>query len=279
MGETIAAFRGNPQTQLYYYDTQLSRPAFTSPWERLSSTLLGDPGNMVMMYDDMQANNSSKTLDTWQVIKGTGGNITVNNTDNGYISIPTAASASDYQSFYTQGKSFAFAANGPIVFEAMFNVTDAATNQASWWVGLQSVTTTGGLASTGLPAANLSAAFFYKTKGAMGLKFLTSNATVNTKTVIPTVTGGATAYTVVSGQTYALGAFLDPNDGTTGIVTWYVSTIIAGAWVFVASGTQTVLLASLANMYAGFGIVCGAGGTAETLTIDYWQSYAARILI
>ena len=267
-----------PGRQFYYFDAQLSRPRGTSPWERLSSNLTGDPGNMVVTYDDFKNHNTTTTSDTWQAVKGTGGAITVNATANGYVSIPTAASANDYQSFFDQAATVKFANYYPAVFEAYVNVTEANTNKSSWWVGFNSSTTTGGMSATGGLLTSFSGAGFLKNTGAMTLTAFTSNGSTQKTQIIPTVTGGSTNYTVVSGQSYVVGMYLDPNDGTTGIVTWYVSTIISGVWTFIATGTLNLTLASLANMYNGFGIYAGSS-SAETLTIDYYQSYAVRNLI
>ena len=119
---------------------------------------------------------------------------------------------------------------------------------------------------------------FYKGTGGLLLKAQASNGTTQTSAL--GATGTSTLATVVSGQSYILGALLDPNDGTTGIITFWVNTVSGSPLTrsLVYKGTVNLTLASLANMYLCFGVMCGSGGTAETLLIDYIQAYQTRVL-
>ena len=85
---------------------------------------------------------------------------------DGWISIATAASASDYQCFFTQEPHFFLPAVAGYVagWEAYLNVTEAATNASSWFAGFTSTTTTGFL-SSGVPPSSYSGAVIYKTTG------------------------------------------------------------------------------------------------------------------
>ena len=260
--------------QLAYRDTVWTkRQRNTSPWERYSGNLLVDPVNATYIYDDFFCNNTTKTTDLWQVVKGTGAALALtgpsSTTKNGWLAIPTAASSNDYQTLWTQAASYVLAAGVPCVFEAYVNVTEANTNKASWFVGFSDTTTTGLLQNTGAPAASFSGAIFWKAQGAMALNFMTSNGATQTS---------GTAQTIVSGTSYILGAYLDPNDGTTAKVTYWISSVSSTAITFVYSATLNLTLASLNPMYFGYGNRAGSG-SAETMNLDYVQAYGGRVLI
>jgi hypothetical protein len=254
--------------QLIYRDAALSRPVGTTPWENLSPLVLADRGAFLMAEDDFAFNSTGNYTAT----KGTGGSLTQTATLGGWASIPTAASANDYQVLSPPGATFSLKAGTPIVFEAAVNVTEAATNKASWFVGLTSVLTTGFLANTGLPPASYSGAVFYKAQSTMLLKAQTSNGSTQ-KT-------SATLATVVSAQTYLLGMYIDPKDGVTAQVTIYVSTISGSpaARSFVTSTTLSLPVASLAAMNFAFGVRAGSS-SAETVTVDFFRIVQARPLV
>ena len=261
--------------QLNYRDTVWSKqPRGSSPWERFSGTLTSNPANATYLYDDFFCNNASKTLDIWQAIKGTGGSLALTGpggtTKNGWLALPTAASSNDYYCLFTQAAQYVLAAGSPILFEAYINVTEANTNKSSWFVGFTDTTTTGFLQNTGAPAASFSGAIFWKAQGAMALNFMTSNGATQNST-------SSAIATVVSGQSYILGAYIDPNDGVTGICTWFASTVSGSPKTITVLGQSTLnlTLASLNPMYFGFGVRAGSS-SAETLTLDYAQAAMGR---
>ena len=254
---------------LTFYDVVLSPPRGTSPWERFPMQAIEDPGAGFCIYDDFFVNNSTKTSDQWQVVKGTGGSLALANKIGGWLNMPTAAAAAnDYQCFFTQQPIFGVVANGFMAFEACVNVTEAATNKASWFVGLTSTTTTGFLQNTGVPASSYSGAVLYKTQGTLNLNAQTSNGSTQTTTASPITT-------VTSGTSYIVGGTVDANDNTTAIFTYYVSTIASNVRSLVASGTLNLTIASLSAMYFGFGVRT-ATTSAETLTLDWAQCAMGR---
>lgn len=247
---------------LVYFDPTISPPLGSSPWEQFYNLAqASDPGS-IFAFDDDFTSLSTGANTRWQVVKGTGGTIAlVTSGLGGQIQVPTAASSNDYQALFSQQPIFLLAANKPIVFEFNINVTEAATNKASWFCGLTDTPTTGFLANTGLPPSSYSGAVFYKTKNAMTVNFQTSNS--STQNTISTL------FTATTGVTYVLGAILNPNDGVTGQVTPFVSTIVSGVRTLVGIGAaQNLTLASLGKMYLGFGLYAGSG-SAETITADY----------
>jgi hypothetical protein len=266
--ETLATFTGS-RRQKTYRDVQLSPALNSTPWEQFSGLVSHDPGAVYVFKDDFDTLDTEAANGTWLSTKGTGGTLALAAQACGVLNVPTAASASDYLVLSTQKAVFKLAAGLPIAVEGYLNLTEAATNAASWFFGLTSSITAGWITVAGAPAASYSGAMFWKATGGLALAFQTSNAT--TRSTI------ATNVTVVSGQSYILGLVLDPNDGVTANVTYYISTVIAGVRSLLATGTQTLTLASLANMYLAFGVMCGSGGAAETLSVDYVQVYQARV--
>lgn len=262
----------SPRRQMIFRDGQISPPIYTTPWDQYSAVAALNPGTTMQLYDDFQKLDTVASTGFWKATKGTGGTLALANQACGIINIPGAASTdNDYQLLSTQEPIFEFANFYPIAFEFYSNVTEAATNASSWVVGLSSVLTTGFLSNAGAPPASFSGVVFWKATGTLALNVMTSNGGTQNQTSSPAVT-------VVSGQSYILGAYLDPNDGTTGIVTWYISTVVAGVRSLLATGTLNLTLASLANMYPIMAIRNGSAGTAETLTVDYVEAYQTRVL-
>ena len=264
--------------QISYRSTMYTKqPRGSSPWERFSQTLVNIPMNATYLYDDFEDLNTTKTTDVWQIVKGTGQAISLAGpgavNTNGWISIPTAASsANDYQTLWTNTAQYVLSAGCPLAFEVYLNITEAATNKASWFAGFSSTLTSGWIQNSGAPAASYSGAMFWKAQNALALKFQTSNATTQNST--------GTLATVVSGQSYILGCFLDPNDGVTAIANYYVATVSGSplAVSVLATGTQNLSFASIAAMYFGFGIKC-ASASAETFMADYVQIESSRVLV
>lgn len=263
--------------QLAYRSLMYSKqPRDSSPWERFSQTLVNSPMNSTYLYDDFECNNTTKTTDIWQVVKGTGANLTLAGpgsvNTNGWMSIPTAASSNDYQTLFTNTAQYVLSTTCPLLFEVYINLTEANTNKASWFAGFSSITTTGFLQNTGAPPASYSGAVFWKATGGLNIKFQTSNGSTQNST-------GVLA-TEVSGQSYVLGCFIDPADGVTAIANYYLATVVGSplAVQVLATGQQNLAFASIAAMYFGFGIRAGSG-SAETLMIDYAQVEGSRVLV
>jgi hypothetical protein len=268
MGQTQGTYATNT---LLFRDTIMSPPVGSTPWGNFPElAILCDPGAGFEVYDDFLQLSDQATNGLWLVTKGTGGSIGLSSSlAGGWVSIPTAASANDYQVFSTQQKSFNLASGLDSCFEAMIQVTEAATNASSWYVGFTSTVTSGFLQNSGAPASSFSGVVLWKATGAMAVKCMTSNGS--------TQSSSGTLATAVSGTTLIVGAYVNHNDNTTAIVTPYICTVAANARTLVGVGpTQNLTLASLANMYFSFGVRAGSGGTAETLLVDYVQAAQGR---
>jgi hypothetical protein len=271
VGVTRASYSNNTLTIL---DTIMSPPLGQSPWQNYPLQAMDDPATGLSVTDHFNTNATQSTNGTWLVTKGTGGSISLNSSGlvgNGWISIPTAASANDYQILSTQNPVFSLQTTTDMCFEVALNITEAATNAASWFAGFTSTITTGFLQNSGAPASSYSGAVIWKATGALAIKCQTSNST--------TQSSSATLATEVSGQTYFCGCYINHNDGVTANVTPYLSTVLSNVRTFISAGpTQNLTIASLAKMYFAFGVRAGSGGTAETLLVDfakascgYWQ--------
>ena len=268
--------RGNYNNNIITFtDTVMSPTVNTNPWSQFPLQAIDDAGTGHQIKDDFISVSDVTTTSTWQIVKGTGAAVTLSATKAcGWINIPTAASANDYQCFFTQEPTF-FAppvAGYLLGWEAYVNVTEGATNASSWFAGFTSTTTTGFLTTSGVPPTTYSGAVIYKTTGGLAVNAQTSNATTQH-------TSASAITTAVSATSLIVGMSINTNDGVTAIVTWYVSTVASNLRSYVASGTLNLTLASLSKMYFGFGIQAGSGGTAETLTADYVQAAQGRYYI
>ena len=266
----MGALQGaNYASNTFFRDTIMSPQAGTSPFQAFPMLALASgPGSGIFVYDDFITLQNVATTGLWLATKGTGGSVALsadsNLTSDGWLKFPTAGSGSDYIMYSTQKPVFA----GPqavgldMAFEACVQLTEASTNAASWYAGFTSVVTSGWIQTSGVPNANYSGVMFWKATGGLLLKCQTSNAT--------TQSSSGTLATVVSGTTYIIGATINHNDGVTALVTPYVCKVASNVRTLVGVGpVQNLTIASLANMYFGFGVMCGSGGTAETLYVDY----------
>jgi hypothetical protein len=262
--------QSNPNRQMILREATISPPIGTSTWALLNPQVINqDVGNGLIISDDFYALDTAATNGTWNVFKGTGGSIALANKAGGWVNLPTAASANDYVGLSTQQPIFALKGGVPLAFECAINVTEANTNTASWWCGFTSTLASGFISNAGAPPSSYSGFVFYKTEGTLSLFVQGSNGS----TQLPATPAAVAA--VVSGQTYLLSAFLDPNDGVTGVVTYFVSTVVSNVRTFVATGKVNLTLASLSNMYFAYGIKTASAG-AETLTLDWAQAAGFR---
>jgi len=183
---------------------------------------------------------------------GTGSN-TVDATHGGWMGVVTAGADNDYHTMTSAAKSFQFKAAKQLFFEAKVKLTEAATDQGSFVVGLMDTTTNGGLQTgTSGPLASFDGAIFYKIEGTQYIKFMVSDSTTQQ---ISTITWAFTSAT-----DYVCRFEYGPDDGTTGWIQPYVNGV---------PGTRlTCTISTIAAMYALFGVKAGSS-SAETLKIDY----------
>lgn len=195
---------------------------------------------------------------TWTTVDdgGTGTN-TCNATLGGELSIVTAAADNDYH-YYKGVGAFRFNAGQPVVCVARIKLTEGATNVANWIFGLSSVVDATVMGADGAgPPADYYGAVLFKVDGTMTIQAETSITTVQTTNT------SVCAFT--SGSTYQLKIKFDPDNGTTGLVTFEIYDETAGVMYQPAAHRYTCGTTALIPI---FGVKAGAA-TVETLKLDY----------
>lgn len=199
-------------------------------------------------------------LDTelWDSVDdGSTGTNVLTDTVGGSASIVTAAAAdNDYHLMTTQKKVFKFEAGKPLFLKAKFLLTEAATDNANFVIGLSSVTTTGFVADDGGgPPATYDGAVVFKVDGGTKLQCEVSDGS--------TQTTNTTAKAFVSGTSYEIAIYFDGVDR----VSIYIDDEeVAGV---------TIDPANFAEMYVIYGPKAG-GSSAETLEMQYIRCHQER---
>lgn len=174
----------------------------------------------------------------------------------GVLNIPTAAADNDYHAATSPAENWLFAAGKELWFEARFRLTEAATDESTWWFGLSDTLTTGGMqANAAGPLATYDGALIWKTPEAgMTVNFETSNA--STQNTLAAFATSVSAVWQIAGFYFDGVGKITPcfHNGTS----WTVGT------------PQAITLTGLEEMHliAG-GVKAGPGGAAETLQVDY----------
>lgn len=183
----------------------------------------------------------------------------------GIYNVVTAAADNDYHAMSTVAENWLFAAAKPLWFEARFKLSEATTNESTWWFGLTDTLTTGGFqANAAGPLASYDGALIYKTpETALTVNFETSNAgTQNTLSAFATS---------ISNTWHRAGFYFD-GTATTSTITPYFHN--GTSWTI---GTaQNITLSGLEEMHAVFGVKAGPTAGAETLQIDYLKIVQLR---
>jgi hypothetical protein len=218
---------------------------------------------IVERFDDLFEYDATATVGNY-LEGGDAGTVGLTDADNGVLSIATGATLDNERFTGDQKKVFRFMPTVRMSFEARVEVTEGATNKASFIVGL---TDTAGAnhildyATIGL-AASWSGALFVKLAGALNLAFATSLTTVPN--------GPTTLQTIASGTWYTLRFEYDPQDGVTGKITPYVNGV--------AYAAKTIVIADYVAKYMAFmvNVKNGVGTSVETILVDYWQVVKER---
>lgn len=218
------------------------------------------------VLDDFDRLDTVSTTGLWQAVKGTGGTVALQDAANGWINVPTAASANDYQLLATQKKVFKFAAGKPLYFEALVSCTEAAVNQANLVFGLSSITTTGILltGSGGLPTS-FDGALIWKQGGTSKWQFTSSvgTAQVNNSSVADFASATPTR----------IGFMFDPGNGVVGRLTCFVNGVAPMNGPVLRS--HVINYGGTGALYGVFGVNAGSAA-AETVSLDYFRIVQAR---
>lgn len=216
-----------------------------------------DPAYTVF-FDDF-INPASSTASDYHaytfITDGATGTNAFQDAANGVFNIVTAAADNDYHALTSVAENWLFSAGKPLWFEARFRLSEATTNESTWWFGLSDTTTTGGMqANAAGPLASYDGALIYKTpETALTVNFETSNAgTQNTLSAFATG---------ISNTWQRAGFYFDG----VGKITPYFHN--GTSWT--AGAPQNITLAGLEEMHLVAGVKAGPTGAAETLQVDY----------
>lgn len=218
------------------------------------------PTKFINFFDDFMypASATASDVTAWTINSdGITGTNAFQDASGGVFNIVTAAAANDYQAISSVNKVFKFTAGKKMWFEARLKVSEATTDDSSWWVGLTDTLTTGGFqANTGGPLASYDGAMFWKTpETALTLNFETSNAGTQN-----TLSEFATSVT----NTWTKVGFYFDGDSTV-----YPFAAVNNSDTWVAYAGQSLTTTGLKEMNVVAGIKAGPGGGAETLQLDY----------
>lgn len=175
----------------------------------------------------------------------------------GVYNVVTAAADNDYHAMSTVNEIFKFIAGKKCWLQARVKLSEATTNESTWWVGLTDTLTTGGMQANALgPLASYDGAMFWKTpETALTLNFETSNAgTQNTLSA---------AWTTTS-NTWTRVAFF--WDGVDKVWPWAA---VGDSEAWVPGTPQSLTATGLEEMHMVFGVKAGPTAAAETLQVDY----------
>jgi len=203
----------------------------------------------------------------WAVVEDAGADTGDALTDAAGGILNVGCDGDDNDECYVSSKAeiFKFAASKPLIFEARIQLTEANTDDANWIIGLSDTVAANSLVDNGAgPMASYGGAVFFKVDGSMYIGVETSNTT--------TQATSATALAFVSATWYTLRFEFDPNDGTTGKVTFFAA---SGTGAFQRLAQKDITLASLAEMHVLLGVKAG-GANEENLLVDYVDIWAKR---
>lgn len=227
-----------------------------------------DPAYAYEFFDDFLTPASTTASDytayTSTDDAGTGTNA-FQDVVGGVYNVVTAAADNDYHAMSSVAENWKFAEGKPLWAEMRFKLSEANTNESTWWFGLTDTLTTGGMqANAAGPLASYDGALIYKTpETAMTVNFETSNAATQN-----TLSAFATG---VTDTWHRCGFYFDGAPTTSYLYPWFYN---GTDWTM---GTrQPITLAGLEEMHLVFGVKAGPTGGAETLQVDYVRCLQLR---
>lgn len=179
----------------------------------------------------------------------------------GIFNVVTAAADNDYSAYSSVAENWLLQSGKKLYFEARFKISEATTNESTWWFGFTDTLTTGGMqANTSGPLASYDGALIYKTpETSLTVNFEVSNAGTQS-----TVSEFGTS---ISNTWHKVALYFD------GVTTMQAHFYNGTTWV---STELPVTLTGLEEMHIVFGVKAGPTAAAETLQIDYIKCVAER---
>lgn len=242
-----------------FSDSRYGAAGVNGVWASCPSLAALDPGVAFTYLDDFFAYDDTATVGGYAEVSDAG---TIVTTDavGGVLSVPTGGTDNNETYVSTIHEIVKVADDKPIWFEARVKLTEANTDDANIIVGLSDTVGANTLLDNGGgPAASYDGAVFFKVDGGTVWGFETSNAGTQATT--------ASAGAFTSGAWTRLGFHVDPNDGTTALVTPYIDGVAGTALNLTISGLE--------EMHIVVGAKAG-GANAETLLVDYVKVVQVR---
>lgn len=219
--------------------------------------LSGGKANYIEFFDDFFTFDDG---DDWIDTVSDAGTIDVTDAAGGVLSIASGGTDNNESYVSSTAEIFKFQTDKNLWFQTRVKLTEAATDDANWIVGLSSVVAANTLVDNGAGVVTTyDGAVFYKVDGTMKIMFESSNAT--------TQVDNATLANWASATWYVLGFMYSYGDGATGSIIPYVDGV--------AGAAHAITIAGLEEMHVMAGVKAG-GGNAETLLVDYVHAVMDR---
>lgn len=220
------------------------------------------------MFDDF---NHYTTTEEWTTVASDSGSITAGDAAGGVITLaPSDGSVANNDETYAKGtkEKYKFAANKPLVWEALVQFTEGNTDDVNIIVGLKDAVAADTLVDDGGgPPSSYSGCVFFKVDGGTKWQVETSVSTTQ-QTSTTDVTAGGAAY-------QRLRCEVIPIDSTIAEATYFID----GVQCKDANGNlikHRFTYTGATEMQECLGIKNGADTTAEALLCDYFGAWQKR---
>ena len=221
---------------------------------------LCDPASFHHFFDDFYNYDATATVGNYVSVTDAGSAVALDDAAGGVLNIGSDGDDNDETYLATVPQAWLFAASKPLWFEARIKLTEAATDDSNFIVGLSDTVGANTLVdNAGGAPSSYDGAVWVKVDGGTVFQFESSNAGVQVNT--------SNAGAFVSNTWYRIGFVFDPAGGTTGTVV---------PWLNGVAGTsQNITLAGLQEMSVLLGVKAG-GANEENLLVDYVRVLQAR---
>jgi hypothetical protein len=232
-----------------------------SIWQLCPIAAQLDPSVAHLFYDDfyIQPGTKASASGNYVIVEddGASGTDAVQDSVGGIYLHYADGDDNDEAYLISAHETWKFAAGKSLWFEAKCGVTEGATNEAQFIVGLMDNAGADSVLDTEAgPAAEYDGAVFFKVGGALSYYAESSNAT--------TQTTSAALGSIVSGTANKFGFFVktESTTDTTAKIQFYVDGVAVGS-------EHTLTLSGLAEMHFIIGVKSGENAAEDAFFIDY----------
>lgn len=229
---------------------------------------VGDSKLSYGFFDDLEW---LVTVHRWTtLVADAGTSFSLQAADGGRAALGTAATDNNEAAFFLSNEIFRFRDDGPLLYEARIQFTEANTDDANVACGFSSEFAANLLQDNGAgPAATQSCAMLYKVDGETVWRFVTSLSTTQTITQSTTTAGGASFQTLSIEVNAISSTQVECVPKVNGVQ------LLQNASGTLVPIKHLITYASAAQMGVGSYVKAG-GGTAETLVTDYVSAWQKR---